>query len=125
MRTLMERAGAQMAHGKIAASSQPAATPIPPPVGNDPDFAVLNAPLADILAGRGFVRMSWLVETALFRAAGGCDPLLFIQDESLSLRLAARARRMIDLRATTGYAPAAATRLSTEDRKSTRLNSRH
>src|SRR3546814_20810470 len=57
--------------------------------------------------------MSWLVETALFRAAGGCDPLLFIQDESLSLRLAARARRMIDLRATTGYAPAAATRLST------------
>src|SRR3546814_18377999 len=90
MRTLMERAGAQMAHGKIAASSQPAATPIPPPVGNDPDFAVLNAPLADILAGRGFVRMSWLVETALFRAAGGCDPLLFIQDESLSLRLAAR-----------------------------------
>src|SRR3546814_4092835 len=45
MRTLMERAGAQMAHGKIAASSQPAATLIPPPVGNDPDFAVLNAPL--------------------------------------------------------------------------------
>src|SRR3546814_12711735 len=40
MRTLMERAGAQMAHGKITASSQPAATLIPPPVGNDPDFAV-------------------------------------------------------------------------------------
>jgi glycosyltransferase involved in cell wall biosynthesis len=112
MQHLMQTAGAQMVHGKIAATDRPAASFVPPPLATDPAHIILTAPLAGILAGRGFVRMSWLVETALFRAAGGCDPRLFIQDESLPLRLAAQARRMVDLRATTGYAPAAAMRLS-------------
>ncbi|MFC3677702.1 glycosyltransferase family 2 protein [Ferrovibrio xuzhouensis] len=114
MLALMERTGAQMVHGKIRDAERPAADLTPAPVGGTPDFAVLDAPLADILAGRGFVRMSWLVETSVFHAAGGCDPRIFIQDESLPLRLAAAARRMVDLRATTGYAPAAASRLSTD-----------
>lgn len=114
MRRLIEATGAQLIHGKIRATGQPAADIAPPPVADDADYALLETPLADILSGRGFVRMSWLVETALFRAAGGCDPRIFIQDESLPLRLAAQARRMIDLRAPTGYAPAAASRLSAD-----------
>ena len=112
MLRLMRDNNAQMVHGKIERAEQPAATLVPSPIGNMPPHVVLDTPLADILAGRGFVRMSWLVETALFRAAGGCDPRIFIQDESLPLRLAAVARRMIDLQAPTGYAPFAASRLS-------------
>lgn len=112
MLKLLRETGAQMVHGKICATDRAAADLVPPSVGSTPEFAVLDDPLAGILAGRGFVRMSWLVETALFQAAGGCDPRIFIQDESLPLRLAAAARRMVDLRAATGYAPAAASRLS-------------
>jgi hypothetical protein len=70
-----------------------------------------------ILNGRGFVRMAWLVETELFRAAGGCDERLFIQDEALPLRLAAKARRMIDFRGGVSYAPRAASHLSADKRQ--------
>lgn len=112
MLRLLRETGAQMVHGKIRETDRPAADLVPAPVGSTPAFTVLDDPLAAILAGRGFVRMSWLIETTLFRAAGGCDPRIFIQDESLPLRLAAVAHRMVDLRAPTGYAPAAASRLS-------------
>lgn len=112
MRRLLDTTGAQVVHGKIQATAEPAATLVPPPLPVESPYLVLDAPLADILSGRGFVRMSWLVETALFRAAGGCDPRVFIQDESLPLRLAVKARRMVDLQAPTGYAPAAAAHLS-------------
>jgi len=112
MLRLLRETGAQMAHGKVVPVDRPAAAVVPAPLGNAPHYAVLEPPLAGILRGRGFVRMSWLVETALFRAAGGCDPRIFIQDEALPLRLAAAATRMIDLQAATCYAPAAASRLS-------------
>lgn len=111
MLRLMRENSAEMAHGKVIPSDQPAAAVTPLPLDPSPEYAVLEPPLARILERRGLVRMCWLVETDLFHAAGGCDPRVFIQDESLPLRLGATATRMIDLRAGTIYAPAVASRL--------------
>ncbi|MEK9970981.1 MAG: glycosyltransferase family 2 protein, partial [Ferrovibrio sp.] len=88
-----------------------------PPLGAMPDCLASDRPLEMLLRGRGFVRMAWLVETALFRAAGGCDERLFIQDESLPLRLAAHARRMVDFRGGMTYAPRTGSHLSTDKRQ--------
>jgi hypothetical protein len=85
---------------------------VPQPVGPSPAYRVSDAPLATIATGRGFVRMAWLVTAELFRAAGGCDPRIFIQDESLPLRLGLHARRFVDLRAFVTTASAAGGHLS-------------
>jgi glycosyltransferase involved in cell wall biosynthesis len=106
MLRLLRDNGAEMVHGKVIVSDLPAKAIRLEPLRPDPEYAVLEPPLVGILKGRGFVRMSWLVETNVFRAAGGCDPRIFIQDESLPLRLALRATRMIDLQAGVVYAPA-------------------
>jgi glycosyltransferase involved in cell wall biosynthesis len=117
MHQAMQQHAADMVHGKVVHSEQPAKTLTPAPLGAMPDCAVSDRPLRMILTGRGFVRMAWLVETALFRAAGGCDERLFIQDESLPLRLAAQARRMIDFRGGVSYAPRADSHLSADKRQ--------
>lgn len=103
---------ADFAHGKVAKTGLSADKIIPAPVGETPDHKVSDAPLKTILNGRGFVRMAWLVEADLYRAAGGADEAIFIQDESLPLRLAAKARRFVDMSAAMTYAPRGATHLS-------------
>ncbi|MGI9498426.1 MAG: glycosyltransferase family 2 protein [Geminicoccaceae bacterium] len=67
----------------------------------DPDapHTVSDRPLAMVLGG-GFVRMALMCRRDLFLEAGGADERIFVQDESLPLRLAARAERMIDWQAT-------------------------
>jgi glycosyltransferase involved in cell wall biosynthesis len=117
MQQAMQQHDADMVHGKVIRSEQAADSLTRAPLGAMPDYAVSDRPLWMILTGRGFVRMAWLVETALFRAAGGCDERLFIQDESLPLRLAAKARRMIDFRGGVTYAPRAGSHLSADKRQ--------
>ncbi len=117
MQQALRQHGADMAHGKVIRSTLPPAQIVPAPLGTMPNCMTGDRPLQMILHGRGFVRMTWLVETALFRAAGGCDERLFIQDESLPLRLAARARRMVDFRGGVSYAPRAASHLSADKRQ--------
>ena len=60
---------------------------------------VSTRPLATVLGG-GFVRMALMCRRELFLDAGGADERIFVQDESLPLRLAAKAKRMIDWQAT-------------------------
>lgn len=60
----------------------------------DAPFRVSDRPLETVLGG-GFVRMALMCRRALFLEAGGADERIFVQDESLPLRLAAKARRMI------------------------------
>lgn len=117
MLRLMREHQADMVHGKVQHAMQAAAELHPPAIGAAPAIEISDHPLITILDGRGFVRMAWLVETALFRAAGGCDERLFIQDESLPLRLALKARRLIDLRASVMWAPRVASHLSTDKRQ--------
>jgi glycosyltransferase involved in cell wall biosynthesis len=99
MARLMAETGADMVHGKVARTGLPLAGLRTPAIGAAPEFSVSDTPLATIAAGRGFVRMAWMATAELFGAAGGCDPRIFIQDESLPLRLASKARRFVDLRA--------------------------
>lgn len=106
MHRLADSEGADMVHGKVARSDQAVGEIDPASVGAAPEMAVSDAPLDAILKGRGIVRMAWLVEAELFRAAGGCDERIFIQDESLPLRLAAKARRFVDVRAAVTFAAA-------------------
>ncbi|MGI9508183.1 MAG: glycosyltransferase family 2 protein [Geminicoccaceae bacterium] len=61
--------------------------------------AVSDHPLATVLEG-GCVRMALMCRRDLFLEAGGADERIFVQDESLPLRLAAKAKRMIDWQAT-------------------------
>lgn len=99
MTRILGETGADCLHGKVKRSDLVPAAIVPQPVGPSPAFAVSDRPLATIVAGRGFARMAWLVTAELFRSAGGCDPRIFIQDESLPLRLGLHARRFVDLRA--------------------------
>ncbi|MFN4277311.1 MAG: glycosyltransferase family 2 protein [Ferrovibrio sp.] len=117
MLRLMQEHQADMVHGKVKHAAQAAAELHPPAIGTAPAMEINDRPLVTILDGRGFVRMAWLVETTLFRAAGGCDERLFIQDESLPLRLALKARRLIDLRAYVMWAPRAESHLSSDKRQ--------
>ena len=59
---------------------------------------VSKKPLETVLSG-GFVRMALMCRRDIFKAAGGADPHIFVQDESLPIRLAARAGRLIDWQA--------------------------
>jgi len=60
----------------------------------DPGLEVSERPLATLLERRGRVRMAWLVHRDCFQRAHGADPGIFVQDESLPLRLAGAARRI-------------------------------
>ena len=70
----------------------------PPPVPAGAAYAVSDTPLETILGG-GFVRMALMCQRALYLKAGGADERIFIQDESLPLRLGLHARRLIDWQA--------------------------
>lgn len=64
----------------------------------DIDYTVSTQPLKYILTHRNLVNMAAMVKTSLFSKAKGCDERVFIQDESLPLRLAAFANKFIDLK---------------------------
>jgi glycosyltransferase involved in cell wall biosynthesis len=117
MKQAMQQHDADMVHGKVIRADQPATDTTLHPLGAMPPCIATDRPLEMILFGRGFVRMAWLIETALFRAAGGCDERLFIQDEALPLRLAVKARRMIDFRGGMTLAPQADSHLSADKRQ--------
>jgi len=64
-------------------------------IQGDPPYTVSDRPLEHILKG-GFVRMGLMTTKTLYAASGGCDERIFIQDESLPIRLCAKANKLID-----------------------------
>lgn len=64
----------------------------------NPKYATTTSPLNYILSHRKLVNMASLVKRDLFIKAHGADELVFIQDESLPLRLALKAKKFIDLK---------------------------
>ena len=107
MIAILRRTGAQMIHGRTQALTDAAARNVAAMIGPNPKMALSDTPLETVLAG-GMARMGWVVETTLYRAGGGCDERIFIQDESVALRLAASARRLVKLDAAVATAPKAA-----------------
>ncbi len=74
-------------------------------------YQTSNAPLDTVLSGK-YVRMAYLVSRELYEKSGGCDERIFIQDESLPLRLAYHANKLISLSTPAIYAPKAEQSLS-------------
>ena len=74
----------------------------PPAIDPDAPYTVSDMPLKTVLGG-GFVRMALMCRRDVFLEAGGADERIFIQDESLPLRLAMTARRLIDWQAKIVY----------------------
>ncbi|GJM03744.1 MAG: hypothetical protein DHS20C08_22450 [Rhodomicrobium sp.] len=69
---------------------------------DDVTRVVVDDPLAYVLKN-SIVHMCFAAKTDLLRAAGGADPRLFIQDQSLSVRMARCASRMVRSDWTTVY----------------------
>lgn len=74
-------------------------------------YTISNKPLDTVLDGR-FKRMCVMVKKDVFEAAGGFDPEIFIQDESLPLRLAAAANKLVVIDAIVNLVPKGENNLS-------------
>ena len=120
MLDLLQQHDAPLAHGQKIKTTQPADQLTLCALDQDFTYEVLDNPFIEVLKRRGAERigsMTWLVEKTLFSQAGGCDPRLFVQDESLRLRLTHRARRMINFKSPMMYAPPARYQISRNDRQ--------
>ena len=95
MISLAKKHGADMVHGLCCKTTDPIDKVITPRIGQGFKLSIYQDPLERVL-GRGMVRMTWLVERDVFIAAGGCDEAVFVQDESLPLRLSLHAKCLLD-----------------------------
>ena len=77
----------------------------------DTDYQLSTKPLDTILNGK-YIRMSYLVTKELYAKSNGADERIFIQDESLPLRLGYHADKMISLAKPAIYAPKSTQALS-------------
>lgn len=98
MLRLLEGVKADFIYGKTAKRLVDGADPFDLAADETAPHSLSDRPLAMVLGG-GFVRMALMCRRDLFLRAGGADERIFVQDESLPLRLAAKARRMIDWQA--------------------------
>ncbi|MDH3660509.1 MAG: glycosyltransferase [Alphaproteobacteria bacterium] len=99
MLRLLREEQADFIYGKTAKQSAPGVELFDIEADPDMPHSLSDKPFETVLGG-GFVRMALMCRRDLFMAAGGADERVFVQDESLPLRLAARAKRMIDWQAT-------------------------
>lgn len=93
--SLAKQHNADMVHGHCRKTTEPIDKVVASRIGQDFRLGIHKDPLERVL-GRGMVRMTWLVERDVFIAAGGCDETVFVQDESLPLRLSAHAKCLVD-----------------------------
>jgi len=100
----LQKTGADMLYGKWKRAhrkgSELLAETIPEPV----KFQAHDKPLLAILQGH-FTHMCTLVSKEVFDAAGGCDERIFIQDESLPIRLASESKRFVAIDAYVNLVP--------------------
>lgn len=88
----------------------------PKRISSEAYVAEIEQPLIQA-ATRPIVHIALVVERALYIAAGGCDEAVFIQDQSLALRLAAAAPRMAVTDATVVCAPRQADPTLSDDKR--------
>lgn len=90
----LQREDADFIYGKTLKRAPAGADLLDLAADQDALHSVSKKPLEAVLGG-GFVRMALMCKRDLFLEAGGADERIFVQDESLPLRLAAKAHRMI------------------------------
>lgn len=99
MLDLLKREKADLIYGKTRKGrTEDLSDLLNAPLDRSAAHTTSEKPLAYIMKG-GFVRMSLMCERTLFLKAGGADERIFVQDESLPLRLCAHAKRFIDWQA--------------------------
>lgn len=94
MLSILRDSGADVVFGRSKRGVAPA------PIPESPAFAVIEDPLA-YCARRQLVRMGFLTTRDVWMRACGADELVFIQDQSLPLRLCAAASRIVAVDAVT------------------------
>lgn len=104
MYDVLERTGADFVYGKWEKTDKKPVQLLGRRTDEVFNYTVSEDPLDTILSGR-FKRMCLLVRRDVFEKAGGFDPEIFIQDESLPLRLAAAAKKMVVLDAVVNLVP--------------------
>lgn len=70
-----------------------------------PEEEIISEDPLDYILKNKVVRMGQLITKEIFNQSGGCDERLFIQDESLPLRMAIHAKRAVFLRNTVIFSP--------------------
>jgi len=93
----LEEAGAPLLYGRRRKDA-------PKIIDDEAYRTTVEQPLIQA-ASRPIVHVALMVERALYVASGGCDEAVFIQDQSLALRLAAAAHSMVLTDATVVCAP--------------------
>ena len=94
MYELLQTTGADLVYGKWNITGKTPEELLGTRTDDAPNYTVSDKPLDVILAGK-YKRMCVLVKREVFEKAGGFDPEVFIQDESLPLRLAAVAKKIV------------------------------
>lgn len=94
MLSLMERHDADVIYGRWEKTGMESASLLGRRVPDDSPYQVSGTPLSFVLE-RSICRMVQMARRETFVGSGGCDERIFIQDESLALRLARVARRFI------------------------------
>ncbi|MEM8947999.1 MAG: glycosyltransferase family 2 protein [Pseudomonadota bacterium] len=98
MLRLLKEEQADFIYGKTAKRAPEGADLLDLAADPNAPHRVSRRPLETVLGG-GFVRMALMCRRDIFKASGGADEHIFVQDESLPLRLAANAARLIDWQA--------------------------
>lgn len=104
MHRVLTETGADFLYGRWRKTGLPARELLEIRIPDAPLRHVSDAPLAAVLEGR-FIRMCAMAKRETFLAAGGADERIFIQDESLPLRLAVAAKRFAALEAEVNLVP--------------------
>lgn len=104
MFALLETQAADVVYGQWEKTSMSGSELMGRHIPDDALFEVSETPLEFVLHGR-FLRMALMVRRDVFLAAGGADERIFIQDESLPLRLAAQCKRFVALYAPVMFVP--------------------
>lgn len=104
MHTLLCQHKADFLYGQVKNFQTPKEAQKQAPIASDFRFKVFENPLEGVLqcAVRG---VPILTKRSLFLKAGGADERLFVQDQSLPLRLAKNAKRFIHIKTPVVYAP--------------------
>lgn len=104
MLRIMRERGADLLYGRWKRVHAPGEKILGTRIAGQPRFTVSDHPLEFVLA-HSYSHMALLVARDVFLAAGGCDESVFVQDESLPVRLAACAKRFIILDAPVTLVP--------------------
>jgi glycosyltransferase involved in cell wall biosynthesis len=111
MFSLLERHEADVIYGRWKKTGQPSASLIGTRIDDDAPCLLSDSPL-DFQFRQRMLRMTQMVRRDTFLASGGCDEGVFIQDESIVLRLARVAKRFLLLDAPVVLVPAVEGELS-------------